>query len=174
MQGCWEKADVSYRCHALHFIGRTAKGVPEDFLERFQELWEQRIAKAISNREDDEYREEMKHIGWWFSSGAFPNVWSLDQLDQVLTQFGEVDGDYFVIERLSILSEKYPLETVNLLENLLQDQIPWKIIGKNEEIEIILNNALGSQDNKASKNAHDLINRIAAQGYTNFTHLLSD
>ena len=92
----------------------------------------------------------------------------------MLTQFGEVDGDYFVIEHLSILSEKYPLETVNLLEKLLQDQIPWKIIGKKEEIEIILNNALGSQDNKASKNAHDLINRIAAQGYTNFTHLISD
>ena len=56
----------------------------------------------------------------------------------------------------------------------LEDETPWKIVGSKENIETVLKNALDSQDNNASTMAKEFVNRLAAKGYTDFTHLLSE
>lgn len=171
----WEKADISFRSHALHFVGTTTKeDAPLNFVNRFKELWENRIAKAEAASQNPDSAEEMKEFGWWIASGAFPDEWSLDQLSHVTNLFVKVEGDYFVFERLATLSTKYPLQTTKLLDKLLQDETPWRIQGSKEQIETILKNALESKDINTSKMASEFINRLAAKGYTNFSHLLSE
>jgi len=172
MEDFWNKADVTFKSHALHFVGRSTKSAPADLVKKFQVLWEGRLAKAVTSSKETQHTEEIKAFGWWFASGAFPDEWSLDQLDQLMELTNEIDGNHFVLERLATLSAKYPFQTVRLLGKLLEDQLPWKIIGAREEIETVLKNVLAVHDNNASRTADEFINRLAAKGYTDFTHLL--
>jgi hypothetical protein len=125
MEEFWNKAAVSFRSYALHFVGTTVKeDVPPEFVKRFQDLWESRIAITDAISHNSESAEEVKEFGWWFASGAFPDNWSLDQLDRVVHLSYDIDNHYFVFERLATLSEKYPFRTANLLGKLLEDEIP--------------------------------------------------
>jgi hypothetical protein len=172
MKGFWSIAPVSFRSYAFEFVGRVSKDAPPEFIRRYQQLWETRFAIIKINKDDQSVLEESKQFGWLFGFGTFPEEWSLEQLDQVLDITSEIDNDHFVIERLSMLSDMYHLVTVSILGKLLEDPLTWKIIGARKEVEKILTNAIQSDDKKASKIAGDVVNRLAAKGYTDFAQLI--
>lgn len=173
----WKHANDKIRGHALDFIGRSLRSeqeLNEEILQRFKDLWESRLSVINSASDKSNYEEEASAFGWWFASGRFDNQWSFDQYLQALEIGRKQQSDYFVVERLVKLVEVEPTKTVQVLSKItLADQPGWVVMGHRDEINNILSSALRSKKEVARNEARDLVNRLIARGYTEFSGLLS-
>ena len=173
MKSFWSKANPQLRNHALSFIGRNGKDASKVMIKRFVKLWNSRLVIATIENDNTQYAEELKAFGWWFVSELFDDDWCLGELEKVLQITGEIDKENQVIERLAYLSTKYPLQTVSLVERMIEGVdkgrkiYRWKL-----DVKKILSNALESENAEAHKTAKDLINKLAACGYADFAFLL--
>ncbi|MDD5750325.1 MAG: hypothetical protein PHU56_01580 [Candidatus Pacebacteria bacterium] len=174
----WKYADDKIRGHALDFIGRSLRsenqGLDKEILERFKALWNNRLSVIKSATDTGNYEEEASAFGWWFASGRFDDQWSFEQYLQALEIGRKQQSDYFVLERLTELVKTSPTKTVQILSKIsLADQPGWAVMGHRDEINNILSSALQSQEETAHSEAKELINRLIARGYTEFSNLLS-
>jgi hypothetical protein len=174
----WEKADKKLRGHALDFVGRSLKDeegkIEIKILERFKILWESRIAKAEAAANKEEFGGEMAAFGWWFALGKFDIKWSCEQYLRAL-EIGKKDqSDHMVVERLLELVKTLPVESIKILGKILlnREGHNWIIIGNKDEISQIIKCALFSPESEAQKEARELVNRLAARGYSEFSGLL--
>jgi hypothetical protein len=173
MKSFWSKASSELRNHALSFIGRNGKDASKVMIKRFKELWNSRILTVTIENDKTPLLEELKAFGWWFVSELFDDYWCLGELEKVLQITGEVDIDHQVIERLANLSSRYPLQTVSLVEKMVEgEKKGWGMILWTDHIKNVLSNALSSEDVEARKAAEALINKLAARGNLDFDALL--
>lgn len=174
MKSFWIKASPELRNHALSFIGRNGKNASKVMIKRFMKLWNSRLLIATIENDNTQYVEELKAFGWWFVSELFDDDWCLGELEKVLQITGEVDIDHQVIERLANLSSKYPLQTVSLVERMIEgEKKGWGMILWSDHVKNVLSNALSSEDVEAQKAAEALINKLAARGNLDFSALLT-
>jgi hypothetical protein len=174
MNAFWNQSNPGLRSHAINFIGKVDKNTPPEIITRFKLLWENRLLVVSKADDKKPYIEELKAFGWLFVSGVYDNEWCLDQLDKVLPITGEIDYDHGVVERLGLLSDKYPLRVVQLMGSLFEgEKKGWGMALWKDDTEIILSKALSSNDLDANQAAVDLINRLASRGYTDYKTLLS-
>jgi hypothetical protein len=173
MEIFWSRSTPDLKSHAIEFIGRTGKEASPEAISRFKNLWENRLLIAIKADYKNPYIDELKAFGWWFVSESYDDDWCLSQLEKVLQITGEIEYDHGVVERLASLSDKYPLQTVGLVESLVEgEKKGWGISLWTGNIGTILQKALSSKNTDAHKAAEALINRLAARGYPDFGNLL--
>ena len=97
----------------------------------------------------------------------------MNQLEKVLQITGEIEYDHGVVERLVSLSDKYPWQTIRLVESMIEgEKKGWSISLWTDNIKTILLKALSNKDTKTHNAAFSLINRLAARGYPDFGTLL--
>jgi hypothetical protein len=138
---------------------------------RLKELLEWRLESSGSDNNGT--TEELKEFGWWFVSEKFDDVWSIVQLQRVLSRTGQAFPTHLVVERLATLSPSMPLETLNALRAIVEgasDQ--WEILGWIESAIAIIRSALVSNDAPTIKEATDLSNVLGSLGHFQFLELL--
>lgn len=173
----WKHADEDTRLHAIDFLGRTLQSLKEPLTDeqakRLKELWESRIAVAEAAGNKQPYEKEIGAFGWWFASTKLDEGWSISQFLKVLDLAKKVNADYFVVDRLVVLADTRPLETVQILSKLVQrDRQQWVLFGNEADLRSIFTKALHSGDIDAENAAKELINRLAAWGYSAYGDLL--
>jgi len=166
------QAPIGLRGHAIEYMGlslENAAAAGEEVSVRFRDIWAKRLAAFKAGETG---AGELKGFAWWFSSGKLDDDWSVAQLRDLLKSGGRVDPDHAVVERLAALLETH-LEDVVACLSLLIDASDrrWFVLGSRAEITAILARGL-SQGNGASKTAREIVNRLAADGHTNFAELL--
>ncbi len=166
------QAPLELRGRAIEFVGLSltnAATVDDDAAARFRNLWVRRLAayKVGATSVD-----ELKGFAWWFSSGKLDDAWSLAQLHDLLASGGRVDPDHAVAERLAMLVDTHLEQVVNCLSLLIDaSDRRWFVLGSRDEIRAIVACGL-SHGNGASKTAREIVNRLAANGHTQFVDLL--
>lgn len=164
----WGKAVPSLRHHALAFVGgsfyRTEGVVAPEILERLKALWHSRLGAAKAD--PGERGSEMGAFGWWFISEKFDEEWAINQLLEALRIQKETEPDDRVVERLSILSARMPLECILCLRALVEgDKDGWKIYFWREWMRATLTTTLQSGNEKVIKEAQNLISYLGSRGY---------
>jgi hypothetical protein len=172
----YEKASVKIRRHSFAFIGRSLCGpkkpIPPTIIGKLKTLWERRLAIVRSG--PPETTEELIDFGWWFASGSFEDSWSIPQLKETLRLAGQAEPDHMVMERLTKVAGKLPLDAVECLGMIVEgDKEGWRIHGWIDEARNLLITALKSSDDRAKQAATDLIHRMGARGHLQFRDLLS-
>ncbi len=174
----YARASASLRGHALEFVGRSVQRTPNDLdltiAARLQALWERRLSKARSPETVEDHAAELEAFGWWFVSGKFEDMWAVRQLLDALAIVPKTSPDHLVIERLVSLAQSMPLEAVQCLGFMVEgDKDGWKIMGWQEDARKIIAVGLSSRSSQARRAAVDLVNRLAARGFTDYRDLLA-
>jgi len=172
----WLKASPSVRGWAIQFVGRSLTNdkasVQPEIIKRLEALWEKRLSETKSTPDKENFLPEMVAFGWWFASAKFDDKWSIEQLLEALRITQKTDLDHLVVERLAVISESMPMETVQCLEYLVKgDKEGWKMHRWREKAKRILSSALQAQGS-AAENAEDLIHYLGSRGYLEFRSLL--
>ena len=169
----WNNSTPDLRSYAIRFIGKVEKSVSTEVISRLKLLWETRLQIMSKAEVNEIYSEELKAFGWIFVNEVYDDEWVLSQLEKVLTISSEIDCDHGVFERLALQSEKYPNQTVKLIERLVEgDKKGWGPTLWKDNINLILSKALLDNDSEAKNEAVVLINRLAALGFTEYMDLL--
>jgi len=171
----WEKASPSVRGWVIQFVGRSLtndKGtMPQVIIKRLEVLWERCISEAISASDKKSFLPELVAFGWWFASAKFRDKWAMEQLLGALRITQKTDMDHLVVERLAVISERMPMETVQCLEYLVKgDKEGWKMHRWRDKAKMVLSNALQAQG-KTAEMAEDLIHYLGSRGYLEFRSL---
>jgi hypothetical protein len=153
--------------HWLHTDGQPTPEV----LARLKALWAKRFAIARP--------EELATFSWWFSSGCFEEIWSIDNYLAAL-QALDVSAAGFppcfapkVDERLAELVPRHLAKVVSCLDLIVRaNESGWAILSLRVSARIILSAAVTSDDNEVRKVAKTTISRLARKGYTEFRDLL--
>lgn len=172
----YAKASSKLCGHALEFVGRslrnTEEPAPPEVLVRIQNLWEQRF--YIARQAPTVHSAELAEFGGLFASGHFEDTWAMTQLLEVLKLIGKAEPGHSVVERLAVLSEKMPYQTVECLRLLFEgDMEGWGYLSWRGHSKTILANAIHSKDVEAQQIAKEFINWLAARGNNEFHDLIS-
>jgi hypothetical protein len=153
--------------HWLHTDGQPAPEV----LTRLVALWAKRFAVGRP--------EELAVFSWWFSSGCFEEIWSIDNFLASLQTLDTLAAGFppkfapKVGERLADLASRYLLKAVTCLHLLVKaNEGGWAILSLRVPARTILAAARTSNDSDVRKVAEATINRLARKGYTEFRELL--
>jgi hypothetical protein len=172
LEGFFTQAPVALRSHAIEYMGlslENAAAVDEEVAVRFRTFWDKRLAAFKAGETP---ADELKGFAWWFSSGKLDDDWSLAQLRDLLESGGRVAPDHTVAERLAALVETHLDDVVACLSLLIDaSDRRWFVLGSRAEITTIAARGL-SHGNGANKTAREIVNRLAADGHTNFAELL--
>lgn len=173
------KAPDQLRAHALEFVGHSLrnseKPISTQVLERLKALWEWRVKVGSNTAQRASHINEFSAFGWWFSSKRFDETWAIAQLERALQQNGSIEALHLVVEYLAELSSRMPLLVLECLGLLVQGSSEtWWITSLREHVHRILTNALNNQDLKGQQGAKDLIDRLAANGYSEFLDLIPE
>ncbi len=165
----FEIAHPKYRSEALRFIGfELRKGPPpgDKTIKRLKELWEYRL-KTLQDNPDNV--EELEQFGTWFASGTFSDEWSISTLKSSLELAHNADPDFMVLERLSELAPKFPLESMQCLKEMITGaRERWSIDSWRENAMRVIKAGYDSNNASAKQLAIDQANRLVAKGHPIF------
>jgi hypothetical protein len=161
------------RRHAIRFIGESLQGderIPEEFIKRFQQLWE--FYWTATGKEDAADEPRAALFGPWFASGQFPVDWALDQLEQFVAIVPMPTGDDDIVEQIAKLAAMDPERSVRILDRMVRgDREGWHVSSWEDSARQILKTAQAAAGN-AKEVAVSLINFLGRRGYPNFGNLL--
>uniref|UniRef100_A0A7V2ZKE6 Uncharacterized protein n=1 Tax=Ignavibacterium album TaxID=591197 RepID=A0A7V2ZKE6_9BACT len=169
--------------HAVQFIANLAKDEmifrelpelnPKSFWPQAKEFWKIRIKiankqkiKRKTNDEDEFDREFSGYITWL---DDLPQEVTLKELEKLLAATIDINQSGWnlpdLVEYLSKHSEQNPLIAVRLFYQLMQTNAPTYFYqGKEQEIEIILKNAIKTKKNEAYFYADYIANKFGEWG----------
>lgn len=165
--------------YAIEFLGRELfdkeSRISDDVIIRLQNLWMIRTSKLKDSMSRDKRPTEPVTFGWWFISGRFDQIWTLEHLKKAIELAGKVEPDYLVLERLSEIATEMPLLAIECLEQIVKGEKEnlQSIRIHSEEVRAILSASINSNDYKASSIAKDLINILASQNHLEYRDLIS-
>ena len=171
------KASAGIRGHVIGSIGHSLNDengeIPREVPRRLQELWESRIKAAQQSESPGSHTEELAEFGWWFSSGKFEAEWAINRLEETLRIARKAEPEHLVMEQLEKVAAQFPAAAVRCLALLVEgDKQGWRTLYRDQTVRNILKAGLNSADEEARKEARELINRLAARGFTRFQDLL--
>jgi hypothetical protein len=172
----FSRASDALRSEAFEFIGRSLReenaDVPTDMRDRLKHLWEWRLASAESDRTVPA-REEVAAFGSWYASGRFDPAWAMEQLLRALTISRKAEPEHWVMERLAMDQEAFPVQVIRGLELLVEgDTEGWRVMNWRDEMRAILRSVLASENQDARGAAVDLVHKLGARGCIVFGDLL--
>ncbi len=173
----WAKAPLSLKQYSMEFLGRTLynskENIPPRIKERFMKLWDKRISTIKLEKKMTDTALELNGFGWWFISEKFDETWDLNQLTSALELGAQIDPNHLVIERLSKLVTTHPLLVAKALILIIDSsKDEWLISGAKNEISNIISVVYSNSDQAVKKVGSDLINRLVAKGYIDFSKFL--
>lgn len=116
----WEKAEDALRGHIMNFIGinlRSDKQPLTPELEaRLHELWNDRVADAITAPDKTPYQEEMSGFGSWFESAKFDEEWVCVQYLKALDFGVKTRIHHFTADALVDMVSRRPLLVLQILK----------------------------------------------------------
>jgi len=171
-----QKASPALRGSVLSAIGHgvhQTQEVPPEFLNRFKQLWERRVAVARQDPNKDAYKEELASFGWWFASKKYEVAWAIKMLGEILQAGSEVDPGHLVVERLAESASACPIESVHCLSMMIEiSSEEWAVDMWKENAITILEVAVKGEVEVAREAAIALINRLVSMGHKEFMRLL--
>jgi hypothetical protein len=170
-------APASLRGHVIGFVGHSLnKGegeIPPEVLRRLQRLWESRVKAAQQSESPIANAEELAEFGWWFGSGKFEAEWAINRLEETLQIARKAEPEHLVMEQLEKIAGQYPRAAVRCFALLVEgDKQGWRTLYRDQNVRNILKAGLDSNGEEAQRAARELINRLAARGFTRFRDLL--
>ena len=165
------------RRHAIDYAGRSiwnAKdAVPKEVLDRLQHLFDIRLKSAKESGSPKEYLLELAAFEPWVYSLKFDELWTLHTLKEVLILTrNDKQHKGYILEPLSKLSERHPLEAVKCLKLLIEstaEQSSWH--GNPVKIKAILRNAMSAEDETAKQIVVEVKDYLLRQGQFEFRNL---
>jgi hypothetical protein len=161
------------RRHSIGFVGKTLQGerkVPDSILERFMDLWDW-YWPNIGQFDVKTIRRDYL-FGPWFTSGQFPEQWSLERLEQYVKVAPTPEPGHLIAERLAKIGAVDIGCAISALDHLVRnDKDGWHTSGWSDSAEKILGLALAAGHNAREK-AVMLIDHLGRRGYTEFGKLL--
>lgn len=175
----WEKAEDALRGHIMNFIGinlRSDKQPLTPELEaRLHELWNDRVADAITAPDKTPYQEEMSGFGSWFESAKFDEEWVCVQYLKALDFGVKTRIHHFTADALVDMVSRRPLLVLQILKKLIDlNQSNWVVIGNRGKIITVLRTTLQSLDTQTQKLAREITSRLAARGHSEYADLLKE
>jgi len=168
----FETADVHYRAEAINFVGfelrKTGPGAIDEITKkRLADLWDSRLVTLSSQAQTN--KEELEKFGSWFASGVFDSQQSLTRLLEILALIHNSEPDYMVLEKLSELSSKFPLETMQSLKYMIQGtRERWAVESWRSQVSQVIRAAYVSGISEAKGMAAEQANLLVARGYHHF------
>lgn len=175
--------------HLVQFISNLARDEKvfeknEEFWVTCKNLWRIRIreAKKIRREPTNDYEEDKidqefgRYTNWLESFPSyekFPNIYTLLKQTIQLNRKGWHLPD--LVAFLSEQSKEYPLESIRLLHELMKTDAPRHFFhGKEDEMKILLNNAINTKNKEAINKADMIMNRFGEWGNFAFKDLWMD
>ncbi len=177
-QRFWQTEADEIRAHALTFIGRTVDAEKEplddDVQKRFISLAGERIQAAEKASDRSSHIREMRALGWWFANEAFDERWAVENLNRVLdVTEGQIDAEFILAERLAKASASSPRLAVTCLRKMvLRTTEIWGVLGKHDEIQMILRNAIEANEAQATMEAREAVNALVSKGFDQYRNVL--
>ena len=173
----YDRAPDELRAHALEFVGRALKNsdnVPAEQIERLKTLWQKRLAANTEKGKERKSSKELAQFAVWFWSGKFDDDWALEQLIACMKASEDFEREFFVLERLTQISEKMPLKSLLALELLIKAAHRKRNYFHGEkEARTIIENGARSLDATAQKKAREIANYLLSLRYFEFRDLAS-
>ena len=123
-----KRANPKVRQRAFSFIGwsfRREEEIPQPILNRFMAIWDfywTKVGQVDAQASDDDL------FGRWFSSGHFPDAWSLDRLEQYVRFAKTFEADDELVKRLADIAAADISKALSILDALVHgDQQGWRI-----------------------------------------------
>jgi len=170
----YHRASEDLRAHALEFVGRALKNcesVPSHQIERLKALWENRLTAHTKNG-NKKPSKELSKFATWFWSGKFDDEWALDQLIASMKTSEDIEREFFVLERLTQLSERMPQKSLTALDLLIKSTHKKRgYFHGQDEAKVIIQNAVRSSDTVAQKKGREIANYLLSLRYSEFREL---
>jgi hypothetical protein len=152
------------------FLRHATEPMKPEVIERFVELWNNRLEAAKAGRASGEIRA----FSWWFFTSYFDDEWALKSLHAGLKLTdGELELIMDSLGRLSKLAGKYPtmvVECVQMITNASPDYVElWT-----SDIVTMIKLAFGSHDPAAHVAGRKLIGSLGVRGHLGFRNLLAE
>lgn len=175
----YEKADDELRAeatgHVARLIGDMKKRGGEPTRRQLDiaiAMWESRLEAARSAQARGDiasYRGELTTFGYWYTSEAFDEDWALANLEAVLSLNGWVEPDHSVMEQLASQAKTHPAEAVRCAQLMsLGDPEGWGPHSWREDLAVLFENALASENDAAISLARELANRLLYRGFEDY------
>lgn len=166
----FETADENYRAEALRFIGfelRKMTSIDDKIKQRLTDLWLYRL-KVITEK-PDLGTKELEEFGSWFASNIFDKNWVITNLQSAIKVAHRAEPDFMVIEKVSQLANEFPLQSIQILKDMITGaREKWSIDSWRESAMNIITVAFNSGVAEAKKLAIEEANLLVAKGYTGF------
>ncbi len=161
------------RQHAIEFVGQSLKGdedLEKEVTERFMKLWDEYWAKG--GQSDAKQSSNGRLFGTWFSSGKFPEQWSLERLEKFVEVISTPEPEHSIAERLAEIASVDMARAVRILNQVIRGSTDsWRLHYWQKPAKRILAEALKTtQDVKES--AKQIINYLGRLGYMDLRKLL--
>ncbi len=178
----FQKAIPEMRGHALWFIGRQLKQLPEmkmankdkeSFIRRAMDLLEWRIEEAdkAGRQAKIKFKDELKRFGIWFISGRLNKAWAISQLVKTLELTeGRAELESSVVEALRNYVDEYYMDVLRVLTLFVKgDREGWMLMSSKTKMEEYLDSIIGNRPHQEIKNSiNDLVNNLTKKGYYEF------
>jgi len=161
-------ASEDLRYMALDFVGRTFRKnegeIPSAIIERVQRLWENRL--AVIKNSHVVASKELNGFGWWFTSGIFPEKWSMENLLEALKLAEKMYPDTQVIESLESFVPTMPEQVIEAISLLVDgDKEGWRVLHSKETIRKIIEEINKTHNQQAKEKAKELANKLITKGF---------
>jgi hypothetical protein len=171
----FETADVKYRTEALHFIGFALKEdkseTRDEVLDRLKILWDYRLTDLASSNKENQ--KELEEFGIWFASNAFADDWAIGNLQKVLVITQNANPDFMVLEKLCTMVEKYPLQAIICLREMIAGaRERWSISSWEEHASTIIRTSFESGNPEVGRIAKAQVDILISKGHHNFRNLV--
>lgn len=168
-------AGPSLRRHALILAGNQAasaiaKGKGDEY-ERALSYWSDRLAKATSFAEPENFHQEIGAFGQWFVHDVIHDDWLVKQLERMVREGFVPMQSLLVMKRLAKMvlthSELVASIILGLLKNPRTDR--WMFLDR-EPIQTIFQGLLSEASTQSQ--AQEAISILASRGDTSFVALV--
>jgi len=172
----FQRASGSLRQSFITQVGQTCAReqqlIDPQIIERFQRLWEWRVAAIKQSHLDPETVQELAGFSWWIACEAFPAIWAVQHLDYVLAHVDSIEMSSFVVCRLTECIAKVPLVTLRCLDRLVRGTTTSWGSKEWKTVEMLLVTALQQEQQELYNLAKAIISYLALHGQTHLLNLL--
>jgi len=171
-----QKAHPYIRRHAIGFVGRSLdeekEKIPDDVIDRFMKMYD--TYWPDPGKKDAAENPDAWLFGVWFSSGKFPQQWSLDRLEEFVEVAPISEPYQEIVKKLSVIAHIDIVKSVRILDLMAHgDKEGWRISNWQDPAMKILKLALQTTGDARDK-ALGLIDYLGRRGYIEFGKLLSE
>ena len=174
------RADDKLAGSTMEFLGKTLEdsedSIPEEILQRIQELWDLRLLAletACEGEVAESPQREAESFGLTFVSGKLSEDWSFSSLERSLRIGGGGWYGMRVVERLASLASTRPVDATRLTLELLRNTANvWDHHTFEDSVHSMLDATVNARDLKTQENRRAIIDHYVARGQHAFRELL--